>query len=80
VDAEQAGQDGGGQVGGELEQRGGACLAGADAEPEQAFGELESLAPVASLAPLASSPAAAASALRCSALSDFRSADKGCSS
>jgi hypothetical protein len=41
VDAEQAGQDGGGQVGGELEQRGGAGLAGSDAELAQAFGELE---------------------------------------
>jgi len=41
MDAEQAGQDGGGQVGGELEQRGEAGLAGADAELAQAFGELE---------------------------------------
>jgi hypothetical protein len=41
VDSEQAGQDGGGQVGGELEQRGRACLAGADTELAQAFGELE---------------------------------------
>jgi len=38
VDAEQAGQDGGGQVGGELEQSGGAGLAGADAELAQSFG------------------------------------------
>jgi hypothetical protein len=40
VDAEQAGEDGGGQVGGELEQRGGSGLPGADAELAQAFGEL----------------------------------------
>jgi hypothetical protein len=32
VDAEHAGEKGGGQFGGELEQRGGACLAGLDAE------------------------------------------------
>jgi hypothetical protein len=32
VDAEQAGEDGGGQAGGELEQRGRAGLPGADAE------------------------------------------------
>ena len=40
VDAEHAGQDGGGQVGGELEQRGGAGLAGVDAELAESFGEL----------------------------------------
>jgi hypothetical protein len=38
VDAGQAGEDGGGQVGGELEQRGGSGLPGADAELTQAFG------------------------------------------
>jgi hypothetical protein len=32
VDAEHAGEQGGGQFGGELEQRSGACLAGLDAE------------------------------------------------
>src|SRR5207247_438877 len=41
VDAEHAGQQGGGQVGGEVEQRGGAGLAGADAELTQPFGEAE---------------------------------------
>ena len=41
VDAEHAGQDGGGQVGGELEQRGGASLAGSDAELAQSFAEPE---------------------------------------
>jgi hypothetical protein len=40
VDAEQAGEDRGGQVGGELEERGGAGLARAYAELPQAFGEL----------------------------------------
>jgi hypothetical protein len=39
VDAEQAGQDGGGQVGGELEQCGGAGLAGIDAVLAEALGQ-----------------------------------------
>jgi hypothetical protein len=39
VDAEHACQDGGGQVGGELEQGGGAGLAGVDAVLAEAFGE-----------------------------------------
>ena len=41
VDAEQTGEDGCGQVRGELEQRSGTGLAGADTELAQAFGELE---------------------------------------
>jgi len=39
VDAGQAGQDGGGQVGGELEQCGGAGLPGVDAVLAEAFGQ-----------------------------------------
>ena len=39
VDAEHAGEDGGGEFGGELEQRGGAGLAGSDAELAEAFAE-----------------------------------------
>src|SRR6266496_4088116 len=39
VDAERAGQDGGGQLGGELEQGGGAGLGGADSEAAQALGQ-----------------------------------------
>jgi hypothetical protein len=50
VDAGQAGKDGGGQVGGELEQRRGASLAGVDAELAQAFGELEGADRLAGLA------------------------------
>jgi hypothetical protein len=41
VDAEHAGQDCGGQVGGELEQRGGTGLAAVDADLAQPFGDLE---------------------------------------
>jgi hypothetical protein len=40
VDAEHVGEDGGGQVGGELEQGGGAGLTGADADLAQALAEL----------------------------------------
>lgn len=40
MDAEHAGQDGGGQVGGELEQRGGSGLCWAQAELAESFGEL----------------------------------------
>jgi hypothetical protein len=40
VDADHAGQDGGGQVGGELEQGCGACLDAADADLAQALAEL----------------------------------------
>ena len=39
VDAEHAGEDGGGQVGGELEQRGGAGSGGSEAELAESFGE-----------------------------------------
>ena len=39
VDAERAGQDGGGQLGGELEQGGGAGLGRADPEAAQALGQ-----------------------------------------
>ena len=41
VDAEHAGEDGGGQVGGELEQGGGAGSAGVDAELAEPFGHAE---------------------------------------
>src|SRR6516225_6233816 len=41
VDAEHPGQDGGGQVGGELEQRCGAGLPGADAELAESFTHAE---------------------------------------
>jgi len=44
------GQDGGGHVGGELEQRGRARLTAADADVAQAFGELESADRLAGLA------------------------------
>jgi hypothetical protein len=40
VDAEHAGEQGGGEFGGELEQGGGACLAGLDAEVFDAFAEV----------------------------------------
>ena len=40
VDAEHPGEDGGGQVGGELEQRGGAGLTGADTQLAEPLGEL----------------------------------------
>src|SRR5260370_40789285 len=40
VDAEHAGEQRGGQFGGELEQRGGACLAGLDAEVFEALPEV----------------------------------------
>jgi hypothetical protein len=40
VDAEHAGEQGGGQLGGELEQGGGACLAGLDAEVFEALPEV----------------------------------------
>src|ERR1035441_8635461 len=50
VDAEHAGEDGGGQVGGELEQCGRARLAGVDADLAQAFGELEGADRLAGLA------------------------------
>jgi len=39
VDAEHAGQDGGGELGGELEQRGRSGLGGADTEQAKAFAE-----------------------------------------
>ena len=39
VDAEHAGEDGGGQVGGELEQRGGAVSGGLESELAESLGE-----------------------------------------
>ncbi len=38
VDAQGAGEDGGGDLGGELEERGAACLAGTDAEVAEPLG------------------------------------------
>jgi len=40
VDAQHAGEQGGGQFGGELEQRGGACRAGLGAEVFEALPEV----------------------------------------
>jgi hypothetical protein len=40
MDAEHAGKQGGGQVGGKLEQGGGSCLTWAESEPAQSFAEL----------------------------------------
>lgn len=50
VDAEHAGQEGGGKFGGELEQRGGACLAGLDAEGFEALSEVGGVDRAAGLA------------------------------
>jgi len=38
VDAQGAGEDGGGDLGGELEERGAACLAGMDAKVAEPLG------------------------------------------
>jgi len=40
VDAEHSGEQGGGEFGGELEKRGGACLAGLDAEVFEALSQV----------------------------------------
>jgi hypothetical protein len=40
VDSKHAGEDGGGEFGGELEQCGGACLAGLDAEVFESLSEV----------------------------------------